>query len=91
MLWRMDKIYGWDDEEKRMGSKFEVCMWVCTKEALTKGQLTNKEMEEYLKKRMLSTMLCANWVCAGTFEDHEWVSQNKTVQHVEEVLGMEVA
>ena len=24
-------------------------------------------IEKYLKKRMLSIMLCANWVCAGTF------------------------
>ena len=26
-----------EDEEKRVGSKFAACMWIYTKEALTKG------------------------------------------------------
>ena len=36
------------------------------------------------------TMLCTNWVCAGTFEDHEWVSESTITQPAEEVLGMEL-
>ena len=39
---------------------------------------------------MLSIMLCTNWVCAGTFVDHVWVSESTISQHVEEVLGMEL-
>ena len=47
-------------------------------------------MEEYLKKRMLSIMLCKNWVCAGTFAEHEWVSESTISQHEEEILAMEL-
>ena len=71
----MDAIDGWEDEEKRVGSEFAACMWIYTKAVLTRGQILNVEMEEHLKKRMMSIMLCTNWVCAGTFEDHEWVSE----------------
>ena len=53
---------------KKVGlSKFAACMWIYTKEALTGGQILDREQEEYLKKRMISIMLCRNWVCAGTF------------------------
>ena len=31
----MDKINGWEDEEKRVGSKFAACMWIYTNEGLT--------------------------------------------------------
>ena len=31
----MDEIYGWEDEEKRVGSKFAACMWIYTTEVLT--------------------------------------------------------
>ena len=61
---------------------------IYTKEALTKGQILNAAMEEYLKKRMLSIILCTNWVRAGTFVDHEWVSESTISQHLEEVMGM---
>ena len=27
----MDKIHGWIDEEKWVGSNFSACMWICTK------------------------------------------------------------
>ena len=37
---------------------------------------------------MLSIMLCTSWVCAGTFEDHEWVSESRNFQHMEELMGM---
>ena len=56
----MDAIHGWEDEEKRVGSTFAACMWIHTKEVLTRGQILNLEMEEYLKKRMMSIMLCTN-------------------------------
>ena len=72
----MDEIRGWEDEEKREGSKFKACMWIYTKEALTKRQIPNPAMEEYLKQRMLSMMLCAIWACGGTFFDHEWVRKH---------------
>ena len=65
-------------------------MWIYTKDVLTKGQVLNLEMEEYLKKRMMSIMLCTNWVCEGTFEDHELVSESTITQHAEEVRGMEL-
>ena len=31
----MDKISGWEDEEKWVGSKFGACMWIYTKRVLT--------------------------------------------------------
>ena len=37
------------------------------------GKIPTPEMEEYLKRRMMSIMLSLNWVCAGSFDDHEWV------------------
>ena len=33
----MDKICGWEDEEKQEGSTFAACMWIYTKEVLTSG------------------------------------------------------
>ena len=59
---------GWDPNSA-------ACLWNFTKEAWTKGQKLGPEQEEYLKKRMLSSMICTNWVCAGVFVDHEWVSE----------------
>ena len=47
-------------------------------------------MDEYLKKRMLSIMLCANWLCAGSFVDHEWMSESTISQHEEENLAMQM-
>ena len=82
----MDEIYGGDDDEKKVGSNFAACVWIYTNE----GQMLNAAMEEYLKKRMLSIILCTNWVCLGTFEDHEWVSEDTIDQHVEEVVGMKL-
>ena len=76
----MDKIRGWEDEERWEGSKFAACMWIFTREALTGGQILAREQEEYLKKRMMSIMLCTSWVCAGIFVDHEWVSSRTIIQ-----------
>ena len=70
----MDKIRGWEDEECWVGSKFAACMWIYTKEALTRRQIFDRVQEEYLRKRIKSIVLCTNWVCAGTFVDHECVS-----------------
>ena len=69
----MDEICGWKDEERRVGSKFAACMWIYTKEVLATGQIPTPEMEEYLKKRLMSIMVCMNWDCARTFDDHESV------------------
>ena len=82
----MDAIQGWQDEEKRVGSKFAACMWIYSTEVLTRGQTLNPEMERDLKKRMMSIMLCMNWVCAGAFDDHEWVSESTITQHAEEAM-----
>ena len=70
--------------------KFAACMWIYTKEVLTKGPIHTLEMEEYLKRRTMSIMLCMKWVCADIFDDHEWVSESTVAQHVEEVMGMEL-
>ena len=86
----MDETYGWEDEEKRVGSKFAACMWIYTKEVLTRGPIPTLEMEQCLKRRTTSIMLCMKWVCVGTFDDHEWVSESTVAQHVEEVMGMEL-
>ena len=56
----MDKIRGCADEKSWVGSKFAACMWIYTKEALTGGQILDREQEEYLKKRIMSIMLCTN-------------------------------
>ena len=57
---------------------------------LQSGGKPTPEMQEYLKRRILSILLCANWVCAGTFDDHEWVSESTITQYDEEVLGREL-
>ena len=79
----MDKICGWEDEERWVGSKF-------AKRVLTFAQRPDPGMEEYLKQRSLSIMLCMNWVCAGVFDDHEWVSESTIAEQEEEVMGREL-
>ena len=86
----MEKINGWEDEARWLGSKFAACMWIYTKEALTGGQTLNQEQEEYLKKRIMSIMRCTNWVCAGTFADHEWVSARTNIEQEEVILSVEL-
>ena len=41
----MDKISGWEDEEKWVGSKFAACMWIYTKRVLAGGQNPTPENE----------------------------------------------
>ena len=57
-------------------------MWIYTREVLTIGHtlLGNGRVFE---ERMMSIMLCMNWVCVGTLEDHELVSRSTISQHVE--------
>ena len=87
----MVKIRGWEDEESWVGSKFAACMWIYTKEALTGGQILDRVQEEYPRKRIMSIVLCKNWVFAGAFADHEWVSSWTTFQQEEETLSMALA
>ena len=54
----MDKIRGWEGAESWVGSKFAANMWIYTKAALPGGQILDKEQEEYLRKRVMSIMLC---------------------------------
>ena len=85
----MDEIYGWENEEKRVG--FAACMWIYTQEVLTRGQIPTPEMKEYPKRCLMSIMLCMNLVCAGIFDNDEWVfDESLSTQHVEEVMGMEL-
>ena len=86
----MDVVYGWEEEEKRVGSNFAACMWIYTKEALTSSQISTPQTEEYLKQRLMSIMLCMNWVCVGTFDDYELVSVSTIHQCEEEMMGMEL-
>ena len=56
---------------------------------LTGGQNPTPEMEEYLKQRLMSIMQCTSWVCAGTFDNHEWVLES-TITEQEEVVGKDL-
>ena len=73
----MDSIHGWEDEGERLGSKVAACMWIYTKGALTEAAYD-------------VIMLCTNWVCAGIFNDHEWVSESTIAPHEEELMGMDL-
>ena len=87
----MEKIRGWEDEEKLGGIQIcHVHVDLHQKKHGQKNEYQNPAMEKYLKKRMMSIMLCTNWVCAGTFIDHEWVSESTISLHEEEILGMEL-
>ena len=86
----MDESYGWKDEDKPVGSKFAACMWIYTKEVLTRGQIPTPEMEEYFKRRMMSIMLSMTWVCAGALMITSGCQKAQLHQHVEEVMGTEL-
>ena len=64
------------------------CVWIYRKEALTGGQKLDREQEEHLKQRIMSIMLCTNWVCEGAFVNHEWVTSRTIFQQEEEILSM---
>ena len=84
----MDKICGWEDEETWVGSKFAACMWIYNIGVVTGRQKPTPEIQEYLKRQLLSIVLCTSWVCAGTFDDHEWVSES-AIAIEEKVMGRE--
>ena len=65
-------------------------MWLYTKMVLTEWRKPTSEMDEYLKRRMLSIMQCVNWVCAGTFDDHEWVSESTIAEQEEVVMSRDL-
>ena len=58
----MDTIGGWEEEEeeKKVGSRFAACMWIYTEAVLCDGQ---KSTQEYLRRRLLSSMRSVSWVC----------------------------
>ena len=85
----MDKIQGWTDEEKWVGSKFAACMWIYTKTVLTERRKPTPEMLEYLKRRMSSIMFCVNCLCAGIFDDHEWVTESTLAEQQEAVMDLD--
>ena len=70
-----------------MGSNFEACLWLNSKMVLSEWRKPTPEMQEYLKRRMLSIMLCVHWVCAGTLDDQEWVSDSIIAEQEEEVMS----
>ena len=47
-------------------------------------------MQEYLKRRMFSIMLCVSWFCERAFDEHKWVSENTIDMQVEEVMGRDL-
>ena len=48
----------------------------------------HKRSVEYLRKRVMSIMLCTNWVCAGAFVDDAWVSSRTIFQQEDAILSM---
>ena len=54
---------------------------------LTVWRMPTPAMQEYLKRGMLSILLCVNQVCAGTLDVHEWVSESTIAEQDEEVIG----
>ena len=83
----MDKICGWGEEEKWVGSLFAACMCMYTKHVLCDGQETT---QNFLKRKMMSIMESVNWVCEEVLEEHEWVSQLNISLKQEEVLRDEI-
>ena len=81
----MDKICGWGEEEKWVGSLYLqlVCGPIYTKYVLCDGQETT---QHFLERRMLSIMESVNWVCEEVLEEHEWVSPLTMSSKEEEVL-----
>ena len=79
----MDKICGWGEEEKWVGSLFAACMWMYTKHVLCDGQETT---QNFLKRKMMSIMESVNWVCEEVLEEHQWVSHLNISSKQEEVL-----
>ena len=79
----MDKIEGWEEEKKLVGSRFAACMWINTKAVICNGQ---ENTQEYLMQRFRPIMEDANWVCDDVLNDHEWVSERTISRQEAEVL-----
>ena len=79
----MDKIDGWENEEKWVVSKFAASMWIYTKTVLCDGQAST---QDFLRRRLLSIVESVNWVCEESFEEHEWVSEHTISMQEEEIL-----
>ena len=67
----MEKICGWGEEQKWVGSLFAACMWIYTR-AVPCDE--HDSTQESLRRKMLSIMESVNWVCEEALEEHEWVS-----------------
>ena len=80
----MDKICGWEDEQKTVVSLFAACMWIDTKAVLCDGQ---ESMQDYLVRRLLSIRESVNRVCEEALEDHQWVSELTISMQENEVLA----
>ena len=79
----MDKVDGWEDEQKWVGSKFAACMWIYTKAVLCDGQAST---QDDWWRRLFSIMESVNWVCEEACEEHEWVSELTVFMQEEEIL-----
>ena len=80
------------DRRRKMGA-FKICgvhVYLHQRCAYRVAKNT-PEMQECLKRRMLSIMLSVNCVCERTFDHHEWVSESTLAMHEEqELMGREL-
>ena len=72
-----------------MGSKVATCLWIYTREAWAKRQRLVPE-QGVLEETNVVHFVLHEYVCAGVFVDHEWVSERTIIQHEEEILGLEL-
>ena len=66
----MDKIEGWEEEGKWVGSRFAAFMWIYTTAAIWNGQ---ENPQEYFMQRFRSIMEEVNWLCDDVLDGDEWV------------------
>ena len=84
----MDKIRGWEDEEKSVGSKFATCMWIYTKNALSRTNTKSSNggvFEEATIVHYAEHELGLCW----NIRRSRMVSENTISQHEEEILGVQ--
>ena len=74
----MDKISG--REEEKLAGWVQSSRGACGSTLLTDGQNPTLEMEEYLKHRLMSIMICRKTVYAGTCVIHEWEFESTFVE-----------
>ena len=73
----MDKICGWEDEEKWVGSKFAACMWIYTKGCVDKWAKTHSRNVGVLEATLLPIMLCMNWSVLERSTITSWCPQSQ--------------